>query len=233
MPTLRDTWPTCALPGALGYAEAVRGRFITFEGAEGVGKTTQIGRAAAHLRLRGIDPVVTREPGGTPLAEKLRSLVLDPGHGTVDATTELLVMFAARAHHVAQVIRPALAAGRCVLCDRFTDATLAYQGGGRGIDPASIQALAAIAHSGVVPDLTIVFDAPSRIANARLAGRGAGQDRIEAEDAGFFERVRAAYLDIADREPHRVRVVDATRPEDDVAASVATLLDAAFAEGAR
>jgi len=217
----------------MGYAETVRGRFITFEGAEGVGKTTQIARAAAHLRLRGIEPVVTREPGGTPLAEQLRSLVLEPGHGAVDAITELLVMFAARAHHVAQVIRPALEAGRCVLCDRFTDATLAYQGGGRGIDPESIRALAGIAHAGIVPDLTVVFDAPARVANARLAGRGSGQDRIEAEDAGFFERVRAAYLAIADREPERVRVVDATRPADDVANSVAALLDAELAREAR
>jgi dTMP kinase len=207
----------------------VRGRFITFEGAEGVGKTTQIARAAAHLRARGIEPLVTREPGGTPLAEKLRALVLEPGHGPVDATTELLIMFAARASHVADVIRPALAAGRCVLCDRFTDATEAYQGAGRGVDRNWIRALAGIAHPGLEPDLTIVFDVPATVANARLAVRGAQRDRIEAEDAGFFQRVRAAYLDIAVREPGRVRVVDATRPEADVAASVAALLDAAIA----
>ncbi len=207
----------------------MRGRFITFEGAEGVGKTTQIARAAAHLRARGIEPLVTREPGGTPLAEKLRALVLEPGHGPVDATTELLIMFAARASHVAVVIRPALAAGRCVLCDRFTDATEAYQGAGRGVDRDWIRALAGIAHPGLEPDLTVVFDLPATVANARLAVRGARQDRIEAEDAGFFQRVRAAYLDIAVREPGRVRVVDATRPEADVAASVAALLDAALA----
>ncbi len=210
----------------------MRGRFITFEGAEGVGKTTQITRAASHLRARGIEPIVTREPGGTPLAEKLRSLVLEPGHVPVGATAELLVMFAARASHVAEVIRPALAAGRCVLCDRFTDATEAYQGAGRGVDLASIRALAGIAHPGLSPDLTVVFDVPAAVANARLARRGAGQDRIEAEDAGFFERVRAAYLAIAAREPRRVRVVDATRPEDEVAASVAGLVDEALAEGA-
>lgn len=211
----------------------MRGRFITFEGAEGVGKTTQIARAALHLRRRGIEPVVTREPGGTPLAEKLRRIVLEPGQGNVDATTELLLMFAARASHVAEIIRPALSEGRCVLCDRFTDATEAYQGGGRGVDPGWIRALAAIAHPGVEPDLTIVFDVPAAVANARLAGRGAGQDRIEAEDSGFFERVRAAYLAIAAREPVRVRVVDATRPEDEVAASVAALLDAETGAGAR
>jgi dTMP kinase len=211
----------------------VPGRFITFEGAEGVGKTTQISRAAAYLRARGIEPLVTREPGGTPLAEKLRALVLEPGHGPVDATTELLIMFAARASHVAEVVRPALADGRFVLCDRFTDATEAYQGAGRGVDPASIRALAAIAHPGLTPDLTVVFDVPAAVANARLARRGAGQDRIEAEDPGFFERVRAAYLAIAAREPQRVRVVDATRPESEVAASVAALLDAIYPGGNR
>lgn len=207
----------------------MRGRFITFEGAEGVGKTTQIARAAAHLRGRGIEPLVTREPGGTPLAEKLRTLVLEPGNGPLDATTELLMMFAARASHVTEVIRPALAAGRCVLCDRFTDATEAYQGAGRGVNRNWIRALAGIAHPGLDPDLTVVFDVPATVANARLAVRGARQDRIEAEDAGFFERVRAAYLDIAVREPGRVRVVDATRPEAEVAISVAALLDSALA----
>ncbi len=211
----------------------MRGRFITFEGAEGVGKTTQIARAAAHLRAQGLEPLVTREPGGTPLAEELRALVLEPGHGPVDATTELLLMFAARASHVADVIRPALAAGRCVLCDRFTDATEAYQGAGRGVDRNWIRALAGIAHPGLAPDLTIVFDVPATVANARLAVRGARQDRIEAEDAGFFQRVRAAYLDIAVREPGRVRVVDAMRPEADVAASVAALLDAVLAGDTR
>jgi dTMP kinase len=203
----------------------VRGAFITFEGIEGVGKSTQIALAAAHLRRRGIEPVVTREPGGTPLAEKLRALVLEPGHGPVGPTAELLIMFAARASHVADVIHPALHAGRCVLCDRFTDATEAYQGGGRGVDAGAIRALAGIAHPGLSPDLTLIFDAPEAVAIARLAGRGAGQDRIEAENGDFFGRVRRAYLAIAAREPGRVRVVDATRPEADVAAGVAELID--------
>jgi len=229
----RVTSPTCAPAGSIGYADPVRGRFITFEGAEGVGKTTQIARAAAHLRVRGVEPLVTREPGGTPLAEKLRSLVLDPGHGPVSAPAELLVMFAARASHVAEVIRPALEAGRCVLCDRFTDASEAYQGGGRGMDSGWIRALADIAHPGLQPDLTVLFDAPAEVASARLAGRGGRHDRIEAEDAAFFERVRAAYLAIAAREPGRVRVVDATRPEAEVAVSVAALLDAVLAVGPR
>jgi dTMP kinase len=204
----------------------VRGAFITFEGVEGVGKSTQIALAAAHLRSRGIDPVVTREPGGTPLAEQLRALVLEPGHGPVSPTAELLIMFAARASHVEDVIRPALDAGRCVLCDRFTDCTEAYQGGGRGSDAGAIRALAAIAHPGLTPDLTLVFDVPEAVANERLAGRGAGQDRIESESGEFFGRVRRAYVAIAKREPARVRIVDATRPEAAVAANVAALIDA-------
>jgi dTMP kinase len=211
----------------------VHGRFITFEGAEGVGKTTQIARAAAHLRAKGIEAIVTREPGGTRLAEMIRTLVLEPGQGPLDATTELLLMFAARASHVAEVLRPALAAGRCVLCDRFTDATEAYQGAGRGMNLEWIRALAGIAHPGLEPDLTIVFDAPATVANARLAVRGARQDRIEAEDAAFFQRVRAAYLAIAAREPGRVQVVDATQPEAEVAARVAAMLDAALPSAPR
>lgn len=211
----------------------MRGRFITFEGMEGVGKSTQIARAAEHLRRRGIEPLVTREPGGTPLAEKLRALVLERGHGPVAPTAELLIMFAARASHVADVIRPAVADGRTVLCDRFTDATEAYQGGGRGVSGAWIRELARIAHPRLAPDLTLVFDAPPEVALSRLSGRGATQDRIEAEGAAFFERVRKAYLAIAQREPGRVRVVDAARPADAVAADVAALLDALMPPGRR
>ena len=207
----------------------MRGAFITFEGVEGVGKSTQIALAAAHLRGRGIDPIVTREPGGTALAESLRALVLDPGHGPVSPTAELLIMFASRASHVAEVIRPAIAAGRCVLCDRFTDATEAYQGGGRGVDVGAIRALAEIAHPGLAPNLTLVFDAPADVALARLAGRGAGQDRIESEDPAFFGRVRLAYQAIAAREPRRVRIVDATRPEAEIATKVAALIDGVLA----
>jgi dTMP kinase len=209
----------------------MRGRFITFEGVEGVGKSTQIAHAADHLRRQGIESLVTREPGGTPLAEKLRALVLEPQHGHVGPTEELLIMFAARASHVASVIRPALRRGRWVLCDRFTDATEAYQGGGRGVNPIWIRQLARIAHPGLVPDLTFVFDAPAEVASARVTGRGSGHDRIEAEDTEFFERVRKAYLAIATREPGRVRVIDATRPEAQVAQAVAEALDGARRKG--
>lgn len=211
----------------------MRGRFITFEGVEGVGKSTQVARAEAHLRSRGIVPVVTREPGGTELAEKLRRLVLEPAQGTVVPTAELLIMFAARASHVAELIRPAIAEGRTVLCDRFTDATEAYQGGGRGISAAWIRELARIAHPRLAPDLTILFDAPAEVALARIPGRGALHDRIESEDAAFFERVRKAYLAIARREPERVQVVDATRPPDEIAGDVARRLDALLPRGMR
>jgi len=206
----------------------MRGRFITFEGVEGVGKSTQIAHAAQYLLGRGILPLVTREPGGTPLAEKLRALVLEPQHGPVGPTEELLIMFAARASHVAAVIRPALRRGRWVLCDRFTDATEAYQGGGRGVNPVWIRQLARIAHPRLMPDLTFIFDAPAAVASARVSGRGTGHDRIEAEETEFFERVRRAYLAIAAREPGRVRVVDATQPEVAVADVVAQALEAAL-----
>lgn len=233
MRTSRATSPTGAAAPEFRYAEPVRGRFITFEGVEGVGKSTQILLATEHLRGRGIEPIVTREPGGTALAEKLRDLVLGPGHGTVSPTAELLIMFAARASHVAEVIRPALARGRSVLCDRFTDATEAYQGGGRGVNPAWIRELARIAHPRLSPHLTLVFDAPAEVALARLSGRGAARDRIEAENAVFFERVRKSYIAIAEREPARVHVVDATRPEADVARDVARLLDSVLPPGSR
>ncbi|HET8691582.1 MAG TPA: dTMP kinase [Steroidobacteraceae bacterium] len=211
----------------------MRGTFVTFEGMEGVGKSTQIARAADHLRGRGIEPLVTREPGGTALAEKLRALVLEPGQGVVSPTAELLIMFAARASHVAEVIRPAVAEGRVVLCDRFTDATEAYQGGGRGMSHAWIRELARIAHPRLAPDLTILLDAPPELALSRLQGRGPARDRIEGEGAAFFERVREAYLAIAQREPARVRVVDATRGADVVAGDVAALLDERLPRGRR
>jgi dTMP kinase len=206
----------------------MRGRFVTFEGVEGVGKSTQIAHAAEFLRRRGIEPLVTREPGGTPLAEKLRALVLEPHYAPIGAAAEFLIFFAARASHVADVIRPALQSGRWVLCDRFTDTTEAYQCGGRGVDRAAIGQLAQIAHPGLTPDLTFVFDAPAAIASARVTGRGTGHDRIEAEDAEFFERVRQAYLAIAAREPARVRVVDATLAEAQVAQAVAQALEGAL-----
>jgi len=213
----------------------VRGRFITFEGIEGVGKSTQAALAAEYLQGRGITVEQTREPGGTPLAERLRALVLEPRERPLGVTVELLMIFAARASHVADKIRPALRRGHWVLCDRFTDATLAYQGGGGGASAASIRQLAKIAHPRLTPDLTLLFDAPPEIAMSRVAGRGNRLDRFEAEDSAFFGRVRQAYLDIAAREPARLRIIDATAGRDQVAAAVRRVLDAAFppADGGR
>ena len=216
----------------MGYADSVRGRFITLEGIEGVGKSTQMALAAQHLRDSGFEPVLTREPGGTPLAEALRALVLQPRKEPIGATVETLMIFAARASHVADVIRPALDRGRWVLCDRFTDATEAYQGAGQGVDIATIRRLADIAHPGLAPDLTLLLDAPPAIALTRAASRGARPDRFEAEDGIFFDRVRRGYLGIAAREPNRVRLIDATGSEQQVASAIARELGALIDGGA-
>jgi len=194
-----------------------RGRFITLEGVDGAGKSTHIPAIEAQLRRRGIEVVVTREPGGTPLAEKLRALLLaEP----MAATAETLLMFAARADHLQQVLVPALAAGRWVVCDRFTDATRAYQGGGKGVPGKLIDSLADAVHAGLVPDRTLVFDCPWEVARERLGKAGRVLDRFESEDREFFERVRAAYLELARQEPHRVRILDSTRAIGDIAKSV-------------
>ena len=183
-----------------------RGKFITLEGIDGAGKSTHVGGMADFLRGRGKDIVVTREPGGTPLGEKLRTLLLSQ---TMDVDTEALLMFAARREHIVQVIAPALAAGSWVVSERFTDATYAYQGAGRGMARDRIAALERWVHGGLQPDLTLVFDAPVEVALARLAkDRG---DRFEFESKAFFERVRAAYLERAAAEPRRMRVVQSGR----------------------
>jgi dTMP kinase len=201
-----------------------RGRFITLEGIEGAGKSTQARRAAEWLRQRGLTVVETREPGGTPLAERIRHLVLEQGNEPLSAAAETLLMFAARAVHVDQVIRPALARGDWVVCDRFSDATRAYQGGGRGVDAALIESLARAVHPGLTPDCTLLMDLPVGAGLARAKARAAGSDRFEAETLAFFERVRARYLELATAEPGRVRVIDATAPLEEVARQVTTAL---------
>jgi dTMP kinase len=183
-----------------------RGKFITLEGIDGAGKSTHVGGMADFLRRRGKDIVVTREPGGTPLGEKLRALVLSQ---KMDIDTEALLMFAARREHIAQVIAPALASGSWVVSERFTDATYAYQGAGRGMAGDRIAALERWVHGGLQPDLTLVFDAPVEVALARLANKRG--DRFELESRAFFERVRAAYLERAAAEPRRMRVVQSGR----------------------
>ncbi len=183
------------------------GQFITFEGIDGAGKSTQIEFLVERLRAQGHDVLVTREPGGTPLGEKLRELLLTEA---MDARTETLLMFAARAEHLAKVIMPALEAGRWVVCDRFTDATYAYQGGGRQVPMADIEALERWVHPDLLPDRTLLFDLPPEVAALRLAvARRA--DRFEAEEAAFFARVRAVYLDRVRRDSRRFLVLDGTQ----------------------
>lgn len=198
-----------------------RGLFITLEGIEGVGKSTHLEFVAGILRARGRDVVITREPGGTALGEGVRALVLDPRHAGMCAEAELLLMFAARAEHIQKVIEPALAAGRDVLCDRFTDATFAYQGGGRGIGLEHIARLEELVQGSLRPDRVLLLDAPVAVALAR-AGRRGDADRIEGEDKAFFERVRQCYLQRALAMPDRYRVVDAAQ---DLAAVQAALME--------
>ena len=187
-----------------------KGLFITLEGGEGAGKSTQLAYVRRRIEAAGIPLHVTREPGGTPLAEQIRGLLLDHRDETMAPDTELLLMFAARAQHLARLIRPALARGEWVLCDRFTDATYAYQGGGRGIDVARIKVLEDWVQGGLRPDLTLLLDLPVEAGMAR-AGRRGELDRFEREQRDFFERVRAAYLARAEQEPERFRVIDAAQ----------------------
>jgi dTMP kinase len=188
-----------------------RGRFITVEGIEGVGKSTNIGHLRDLIQAAGIAVVMTREPGGTPLGEAIRGLLLDPRYAGMSPDCELQLMFAARAEHLARVIHPALGKGQWVLCDRFTDATYAYQGGGRGIEAEKIARLEQWVQGDFRPDLTVLLDVPVEVGLARAGNRGA-PDRFEQEQVGFFERVRKAYLELAARHDGRYRVIDANQP---------------------
>lgn len=189
-------------------------RFITLEGIEGAGKSTLAHSLEAALRAQGLDVLLTREPGGTPLAERLRELVLTRGEERISPAAETLLMFAARSVHIENRLRPALARGQWVLCDRFTDATRAYQGGGRGVSAELIEQLARAVHEEFWPHRTLLLDLPVELGLARARGRSSGGDRFEDEDLRFFERVRRGYLDIAAAEPTRVRVLDATEPPE-------------------
>jgi dTMP kinase len=192
-----------------------RGRFISLEGGEGAGKSTLLGGLRDYLQQHGVQLLQVREPGGTPLGEAIRSLVLDPAHASLSAESELLLMFASRAQLVRERIQPALEAGQWVLCDRYVDASYAYQGGGRGQPVERIADLERWACDGVKPDLTLLLDLPVSTGRARAAGRG-GADRIETEADAFFERVRQAYRDRAHAEPQRFRVIDASLSPDQV-----------------
>ncbi|EDX89713.1 dTMP kinase [Alcanivorax sp. VBW004] len=187
------------------------GRFITLEGGEGAGKSSNLEWLADALRAAGKTVTVSREPGGTALAESIRGVLLAPGDEPMADDTELLLVFAARAQHLEQKIRPALARGEWVLCDRFVDATWAYQGAGRGLDSAAIADLESLVIRDTRPDMTVLFDVPVEVGMAR-AGKRAALDRIEQEDRAFFERIRQCYLARAAQEPSRFRTVDAGQP---------------------
>ena len=203
-------------------------RFLTMEGIEGVGKTTQVARLSQYLTARRIDHLVTREPGGTPFAERIRDLVLRPRDEMLPPAAEMLLMFAARAVHLANLIEPALNAGRWVICDRFTDATYAYQGGGRRMSQSTIRHLESLVQGARRPDLTLLLDVPVDVGLARSRQRDAGgaHDRFDREGAEFFQRVRDAYLSRAEAEPQRMTVVDAAASVDEVAANIAKVLEA-------
>lgn len=201
-----------------------RGRFITLEGIEGTGKSTNLAMVHDTLVAGGIQVVVTREPGGTPLGEALRQILLDPDYRGMNADAELLLMFAARAEHLANVIRPQLSLGNWVLCDRFTDATYAYQGGGRGVRMERIATLEDWTQGPVRPDMTVILDAPPEQALARTRKRGFAPDRFEQESLAFFQRVREAYLLRAREYPERYRVVDASRELSAVQADLRALV---------
>jgi dTMP kinase len=200
----------------------VRGLFVTLEGIEGVGKSTNLAFTADTLRAAGFEVITTREPGGTPFGELVRSWILTGDHGKLSAEVETLLMFAARAQHLEEVIRPALAAGQCVVCDRFSDATFAYQGGGRGASPTLLASLRAEVQRGLEPDLTLLLDAPLDVGESRIANRI--PDHFEREKRAFFERVRNAYSRLAERYPDRIKTIDAAQPLAAVQAQIAAAL---------
>jgi dTMP kinase len=202
------------------------GRFITLEGIEGAGKTTAARFVREWLESHGIAFISTREPGGTPLAERVREIVLNRGGETITPATETLLMFAARGIHLSNRIRPALAKGEWVVCDRFTDATRAYQGAGRGVDREWIEQLASAVHRDLQPDRTLLLDLPVAVGQARARQRSgpAPTDRFEEEADVFFERVRNEYLRLANAEPRRFRIIDASRPLPEVAAAIGAAL---------
>ena len=190
-----------------------RGKFLTLEGVDGAGKSTHVQFIADFIASKGHHTIMTREPGGTDLAERLREAVLSQ---RMDVNVETLMIFAGRADHVMKVIRPALDAGTWVICDRFYDATIAYQGAGNGASKELIQTLARAAHPGLMPDRTLMFDCPYEVARQRLAASGKKLDRFESADQAFFDRVRNAYLAQAKAEPKRFRVIDATAPVPEI-----------------
>ncbi|PID63504.1 MAG: dTMP kinase [Gammaproteobacteria bacterium] len=204
-----------------------RGKFITFDGIDGAGKSTQIQRLAAYLTAQGKTVHVTREPGGTALSEKIRALFLDKAN-PMSSLTELLLMFASRAEHIERVLRPKVEAGEWIICSRFTDATMAYQGYARQVNLGHIKALADVVHGDFNPDISFFLDLPAEVAAQRRAARGGEADRIEAEALSFMQAVRSGYLAIAEAEPARCKVIDATQSIDEMAAAIRHYLGGHF-----
>jgi len=207
------------------------GRFISFEGGEGAGKSTQARRLAAALEKRGISCVITREPGGSPGAEEIRKLLVNGEPGRWNALTETLLLYAARADHVARTIKPALAQGRWVLCDRFADSTYAYQGAGRGLDRETVRRIESVAIGDFKPDFTFILDLPAQEGLKRANARASAESRFEQFDIGFHERLRQAFLEIARRAPDRCTVIDAGADENTVAEAIWAAAAARFALG--
>ncbi|GLP99176.1 MAG: dTMP kinase [Pseudomonadota bacterium] len=201
------------------------GKFISVEGIEGAGKSTQIQFIKSYLENFNKSVIVTREPGGTPLGEEIRELLLRPRKDGMSDDTELLLMFAARAEHIKQVILPALAAGKWVVCDRFVDATFAYQGGGRGIHEQRISSLSDWTLDGLKTDLTLLFDLPVQIGQQRVNQRLLEKDRFEQEKTDFFEKIRQCYLDRAVNEPERIQIIDASQSIDNIQQQVSISLN--------
>ena len=195
---------------------ADRGFFITFEGTDGAGKTTQIQHLSAELRQAGYDICLTREPGGTPISEQIRDMLLNPDHSEMAATTELLLYAASRAQHVSEVIKPALEAGKIVISSRFADAMVVYQGYGRGLDLERINRLNRIATDGVTPDVTVVLDLPVEIGLQRVRKHRGGLDRLEREKNEFHQRLRDGYRALAEQEPQRIKIIDAQASPEQV-----------------
>ena len=197
------------------------GKFITFEGIDGAGKSSHMASVSELIRAQGFQVVSTREPGGTPLGEKLRELLL---HESMHLETEAMLMFAARREHLACVIEPALARGDWVVCDRFSDATYAYQGGGRGLDKEKFSVLEQWVHGHLQPDLTFLFDLPPAVAGERIANQGRELDRFEQERADFHVRVRSAYLERAAQAPHRIKIINADQALDKIKKQVEEII---------
>jgi len=200
-------------------------KFISIEGIEGAGKSTQLAFIQRYLSDNGKPLIVTREPGGTPLGEEIRSLLLTPTDTGMAVDTELLLMFSARAEHVARVIKPALEQGEWVISDRFTDATFAYQGGGRGISQQRISELANWTLKGLKPDLTLLFDLPVEVGQKRVLSRNQGVDRFEQEKLDFFQKIRTCYLERAKQEPNRIKVIDSSQSIADIQSQLVKILE--------